>query len=187
MELIRHRRSVKPALFASGEVEESVIDTMLESARWAPTHAMTQPWRFVVYSGTGIEGFIRFRQELYKKVTPPEQFNALKYEKIRTGSEKCSHIILMGMKRQATQKLAEWEELAAVSSAAQNMQLVATAMDTASYWSTGAMSTHPGMLELLGLSDGDKALGMLMIGRLGELPETPVRTEVETFTRWVRK
>jgi nitroreductase len=186
-ELIRTRRSVKPGQFAPGRLDDALIHTLLEAARWAPTHAMTQPWRFSVFCDEGIGRFTKFRQEVYRHTTPEDQFSQVKFDKIEGGADKCSHIILMGMKRQESGKLPEWEEVAAVASAAQNMQLMAAAMGIGAYWSTGAMSTHPAMLELLGLSDGDLPLGMLMLGQLGTLPETPERFPEEAFTVWYRK
>ena len=76
---------------------------------------MTQPWRFVVITGDGIERFTTFREEEYRRKNPGEQFNQLKFDKMRAASEKCSHIILIGMKRQESRKLPEWEEVAARS------------------------------------------------------------------------
>lgn len=187
IDLIRQRRSVKPGQFAPGLLDDSIIYEILEAARWAPTHGMTQPWRFAVFCGDGITRFTRYRKEIYRSSTPEDQFNQQKYDKLEAGADKCSHIILMGMKRQESRKLPEWEEVAAVASAAQNMQLMATAMGAACYWSTGGLSTHAGMLELLGLGEGDLALGMLMLGRLGAVPETPERFPVNSFTVWHRK
>jgi nitroreductase len=39
------------AALAAGQVgvPRQVVEQMLEAARWAPTHHLTQPWRFVVY------------------------------------------------------------------------------------------------------------------------------------------
>ena len=186
-ELIRTRRSVKPAQFGPGKVADEVVEAILESARWAPTHGMTQPWRFVVITGDGIERFTTFREEEYRRKNPGEQFNQLKFDKMRAASEKCSHIILIGMKRQESRKLPEWEEVAAVSSALQNMQLCATAYGVACYWSTGAMSTDPSMLSWLELGPDDLALGMLMLGQRGEEVAAPERHPQENFVRWQRK
>lgn len=49
--LIRHRRSVFQAEYTGEKVDDAIINQMLENANWAPTHKMTEPWRFIVYTG----------------------------------------------------------------------------------------------------------------------------------------
>src|SRR5262245_46967319 len=51
MDAIRLRRSVKPEKMRSDPVDRALLDQMFEAARWAPTHGMTEPWRFVVFEG----------------------------------------------------------------------------------------------------------------------------------------
>lgn len=36
----------------------SALEQMLEAANWAPTHGRTEPWRFVVLSGEGLQEMI---------------------------------------------------------------------------------------------------------------------------------
>src|SRR5687767_12071401 len=80
--LIRTRRSLKPEKFIKGKiVPDEVIHQILENARWAPTHGLTQPWEFVVFSGEGIVRLARFQQELYKK-NAGEYFTEAKYIKL---------------------------------------------------------------------------------------------------------
>ena len=31
--------------------DSSIIEQILENAKWAPTHGLNEPWRFVVFSG----------------------------------------------------------------------------------------------------------------------------------------
>src|SRR6186997_2050242 len=45
-EAIRSRRTVKA--FDSRAVERETLDELLELARWAPNHNLTNPWRFRV-------------------------------------------------------------------------------------------------------------------------------------------
>lgn len=182
LELFSARRSVKPAQFNGEIIEEETIALMLESARWAPTHALTQPWRFTVIEGEGIPRFTAFMQEAYKTHTPEEKFNVLKYEKLGNSLRACSHIILVGMKRQDIQKLPEWEEIAAVSAAVQNMQLVGHALGAVGYWSTGGVSTHPVMLDWLELGQEDRPLGMLLMGKTDVDVKIPERKTAEAFT-----
>ncbi|MGY8689040.1 MAG: nitroreductase family protein, partial [Verrucomicrobiales bacterium] len=44
--IIRQRRSVKPTMMSPDSVPREMIELMLENANWAPTHGLTEPWRF---------------------------------------------------------------------------------------------------------------------------------------------
>ncbi|MFN3940234.1 MAG: nitroreductase [Chitinophagales bacterium] len=183
--LIRHRRSVKPAHFNGEVVPDDIIAQMLENARWAPTHALTQPWRFTVIGGNGLQTFATLQQKLYTESTPSEMFNQNKFEKLATAVLQSSHIILVGMQRQITENLPEWEEIAAVAAAVQNMLLTAAAYHIGAYWSTGGMTKHPDIKKLMGLGEKDKCLGMLHVGMLSvEMPDQP-RQPIADKIQWV--
>jgi len=68
-ELVRQRRSVYPKDYTGAIVPDSVIEQMLENANWAPNHKLTEPWRFVVFTGTGLKALAAFQSECYKQVT----------------------------------------------------------------------------------------------------------------------
>jgi nitroreductase len=74
--IIRGRRSQFPAQFKENDpVADSIIEEILENANWAPTHKLTQPWRFIVYTGAGLKTFGDYQAEMYKmraeKTAPP--------------------------------------------------------------------------------------------------------------------
>lgn len=184
-QLIERRRSVKPAFYNQKPVDDKIVRQMLENAKWAPTHGMTEPWRFVVFTGDGLEQFAAFQSALYKETTAPELFNENKYQKMRTTPQKASHLILIGMKRQLLGKIPENEEICAVACAVQNMMLTATAYGIGSYWSTGGMTYHPEMKNFLGLESSDKCLGMLYIGNYDAAEFNSSRSPIAEKTRWV--
>ena len=64
-ETIRNRRSISPQFYKAGKIPDELLMSILESARWAPTHKKTQPWRFVV---------IRDDARNHYKVIPLSQF-----------------------------------------------------------------------------------------------------------------
>ena len=51
---ISGRRSVFPKELEDEEVNRDEIMRLLEAARWAPTHKVTEPWRFVVVQGEAL-------------------------------------------------------------------------------------------------------------------------------------
>jgi len=52
-EIIRARRSVYPAQFIEKPIAKKVIQNLLENANHAPTHRLTEPWRFKVFIADG--------------------------------------------------------------------------------------------------------------------------------------
>lgn len=183
--IVRHRRSIKPERYTGVAVADEIVHEMLENARWAPTHALTEPWRFFVFTGDGLQKFAHFQSELYKTITAPDQFNENKYNGLRNTPLKASHIILIGMSRQETQKIPVMEEIAAVSCAVQNMMLTATAHGIGSYWSTSGVVFKPEMKTFLGLGENDQCLGMLYIGNYnGEVIDS-TRKPISDKSEWI--
>ena len=69
-EVIRNRRSITPEKFSARKVHREQIELMLNNAIWAPTHGMTQPWRFRVFLNEGMDVLRTFIPELYQNATP---------------------------------------------------------------------------------------------------------------------
>ena len=54
---IRGRRTIKPAdMTPDRTLDTQLVNELLENACWAPTHGMTEPWKFLVYSGETRQG-----------------------------------------------------------------------------------------------------------------------------------
>ena len=162
--IIKNRRSTKPSDLNGKKIDNAVIKQLLELADWAPTHARTEPWRFIVYEAGAKKAFCFDHAELYKANTDPEKFTTAKYQKIIENGEAASHIILVYMKRSLTNTIPAIEEVAAVSSAIQNILLGAEALNISSFWSTGGMAHHSSFKKYLGLGDEDVVMGLLFLG-----------------------
>ena len=59
-EVIKNRRSIAPEKFSSRQVHREQIELLLNNAIWAPSHGMTQPWRFKVFMGDGRKRIAEF-------------------------------------------------------------------------------------------------------------------------------
>ncbi|POM67029.1 Hypothetical protein PHPALM_17030 [Phytophthora palmivora] len=167
-ELIAERRSIFPPDFDNERpVPRDVLNKMLASANWAPTHGKTEPWRFVVFES-------------------PEK--RLEYKKIIFNCTASSHVIAICMKRQKSGKIPEWEEMCSVACAVQNMHLVATAHGIGAYWSSGPPITMAQeMKDHLNLGEEDKCLGLFYIGVPKEDVKVPkgVRKPIADKVTWV--
>ncbi len=163
--MLRTRRSMFVAQFdPSYTIADDVIETILENANWAPTHKMTEPWRFTVFSGEGKAKFAQFQADLYKaRAEKNDNFNEAVYQKMLENPLKASHIIAIGMKRSGA--VPEMEEIAAVSMAVQNMYLTASAYGLAAYWGTGGVTFYEEAKPFFGLEPQDMLMGFFFIAK----------------------
>ena len=186
-EVIRDRRSIYTNLFSGEEINESIIEDMLENARWAPTHKLTEPWRFAVFSGEGRERLARYQAALYmEKGQTKRNFDQVKYQKLLTKPLECSHIIAIGMHRDRDERIPEIEEVCAVAAAVQNMWLTASAHRFGCYWSTGGITFYKNVGEFFGWEKEDQLLGFLYMGvpRISKWPSgkrSPITEKVKWF------
>jgi nitroreductase len=164
-EIIENRRTIKPEEFNGSLIPEPVVEEILASANWAPTHGLTEPWRFFVFSGKdGVHQFGKLHADLYLQETPTEQFLQKKYDTFLQKPERSSHVIVLVMKRGDKDNIPEQEELAATACAVQNMLLMASAHRLAVYWGTGGMCYHPALKKHFGLREQDMVMGFLYMG-----------------------
>lgn len=185
--LIRHRRSVFPKQFSGKVIDREVIEQILENANWAPSHGKTEPWRFVVFTGKGLKELGNFQSELYKKITPDDQFEQKKFDKLANNPLMASHVIAIGMSRQASEKIPEIEEIEAVACAVQNIYLTATAYGVGGYWGSGGITYREEAKDFFGLDTQDKLLGFFYLGYPAEPPKEGQRGDVKDKVVWVEE
>jgi nitroreductase len=183
--LIRHRRSVFPDQYSGNEVDKKIIEQILYNATWAPSHGMTEPWQFFVFSGEKKKELAQIQADLYKKNTPPEKFKQEKYDKFFRTHHLASHIIAICMKRQISKQIPEIEEIASVACAVQNMYLTATAYKIGCYWSTGGMTYMEEAKDFFGLGENDRLMGLFFIGEIAEPSEDSERTNIQEKVFWL--
>lgn len=182
-ELIRKRRSIFPKTYSSRPIEREVIEQVLENANWAPTHRFTEPWRFKVIVGSGLERLATALSSWYKENTPEESFLETKFNKLKNKPLKAACIIAICMKRDPEERVPEWEELAATACAVQNMWLTCSAYGVGCYWSTPAAALN--LNEFLSLEEGERCLGLFYMG-YHDMPEIPGKREpITDKTIWI--
>jgi nitroreductase len=166
------------------KIPNGQVAELLELADWAPTHAFTEPWRFVVYENPA--EFCKQHAEIYKQGVKAEDFNEAVYNNLAHQGDKVSHVIVTIMKRGDVPKIPPFEEIAAVSSAIQNILLGATALNIASFWSTGGAILKPAMKEFLQLRDEDNVIGVLYLGYADQHPEGKRTVPLEEKVTWIK-
>ena len=69
-EIIKNRRTIYPQFYSSRKVHKEIIEHLLQNSTWAPTHGMTQPWRFKVFTEESRKILSDTLSMLYKQLTP---------------------------------------------------------------------------------------------------------------------
>ena len=167
-ELIKTRRSIFPKTYIQKPISKEIIEQILENANWAPTHKLTEPWRFKVFRGDALEQLGIKLSEIYRANTPAEKFSEMKFKKTQKKALQSDTIIAICMQRDPKESIPEWEEIASVGAAVQNMYLTCTAYNIGCYWSSPGTIKY--LNEYLKLQDGEKCLGFLYMG-YHEMPE----------------
>lgn len=167
-EILAQRRSFYPAQFSGAQIEEDTIHKLLQSANWAPTHKYTEPWRFKVFSGSGLHRLIDFQLDYYLKNTPKEEQKETKISRIQDRKNQISHSIAIVMHRDTQERVPELEELCSVACAVQNIYLSCLNKGIGGYWSTGAFAFSTETSAFLKLEENERCLGFFQLGVLQE-------------------
>ena len=167
-QLIRSRRSIFPNTYTDTPIPREIIEEILENANWAPTHRMTEPWRFKIFRGNKLQDLSTYLGEWYKNNTPAEKYSDIKYRKTLKKPLQSSCVIAICMQRDPKESVPEWEEVAAVACAVQNMWLSCTAYNIGCYWSSPKSIIEAG--DFLELKEGERCLGLFYMGYF-DLPE----------------
>lgn len=181
--LLRKRRAIFPKSYTDQAISKEIILEILENANWAPTHRLTEPWRFKVFTGEGLEKLALYMGDFFKKNTSADQFTQEKYEKSMENPRRSACVIAICLQPDAENRIPEWEELASVAMAVQNMWLTCTAYNIGSYWSSPRAALEAN--EFLGLKEGERCLGLFYMG-YHNMPEVPgKRTPIANKVEWI--
>ncbi|WP_131538051.1 nitroreductase family protein [Pedobacter nototheniae] len=181
--VIKERRSIFPASYIQKEIPVEVINQILETANYAPTHKLTQPWRFTVIRKDGKAKLGAELGRLYKNLVTEQQFLQKKYDSFAEKTNQADCIIAINML--VSGKVPEWEELAAVSCAVQNMALTAESLNVGAYWSSPPLIHDLG--DFLGLKENEKCIGLFYMGYHNEKPWEPNRTSMAEKINWIEE
>lgn len=170
-----------PASYIEKEISIEAIQNILESANYAPTHKLTQPWRFVVIRKEAKAKLGAELGRIYKSEVSEANFLQKKYDSFAEKTAQADCIIAINM--QISGKLPEWEELASVACAVQNMALTAESLEIGAYWSSPPLIHHLG--EFLSLKEKTQCIGLFYMGYYnGEKPQIN-RTPMEEKVSWM--
>ncbi len=162
---IRLRRSIKPEQLKPDPIPRALIEKILEAANWAPSHKLTEPWRFTVFTGKGrlqlVEAILRGLAEGEQATLPLNDPRRLKLSDKFTNAPVSIAIICAPSDKA---NVLEHEELCSTAMAVQNMHLAAQSMGLAGFWSSGKKSFTPEVAQELGVQAPARCLGFFFVG-----------------------
>ena len=88
------------------------------------------------------------------------------------------------MQRDPNESVPEWEEIASVSMAVQNMWLVSTELNIGSYWSSSKLVSY--VHEFIKLKEGEKCLGIYYMGHFDKKATKYIRGSYEDKVCWFK-
>lgn len=162
---IRSRRTHKA--FRPEPVEPELLGELLELARWAPNHNLTNPWRFRVL---GAESLGRLKEAAGKEA-------AAKLDRAPT-LVVCS-CVLTG------DPVQDEEDLHATGIAAYIVLLAAHSRGLAGYWRTPSVLREAEGRTAVGLADGERFVGLIHLGRPVQEKEPPERLPPEAVVEFL--
>jgi nitroreductase len=158
---IRNRRTHKR--YGADPVDEATLMELLDLARFAPNHKLTQPWRFRVL-GPETRALI--------DVAAGEK-EAMKLRRAPT--------LVLATAKLSGDPPTDEEDLHATACAVYAVLLGATARGLASYWRTPAAFSEPAVRSLLGLGEDERVVALIHLGPSEGDPPAKEREPLEAF------
>ena len=180
MEAIRSRRTIGKS---TGDVPRETIRELIEAATWAPNHKLTQPWRFVVLTGSARERL----GEVWGRVAAAKA-DAAARDAVREGEAKkplrAPAVIVVSARTDSNPVTAE-EDLAATAAAVQNLLLAAHAHGLSAAWKTGKIVYSSEVKAFLGLEPSDRIVAFVYLGAVSSEASTPRARFIDSTITWM--
>ena len=168
-------------------VPRTLTERIREGAVPAPTHRITEPWRFHVFTSKGRGELARARAEIARLQAEAEgEDEELAAGRISRERKKAfrAPVVVAVICESGRDEVETLENYAACAAAVQNMLLTAHALGLGAMWRTGPVAYHDHMREFLDLEEGDKVVAHLYLGfpDMGERPRR--RAPAKEKTVW---
>jgi nitroreductase len=162
---IRTRRTHKA--YRPEQVSRETLEELLELARWAPNHHLTNPWRFRVIGPRALERL--------KEAAGPE--SASKLDRAPT--------LVVCSCRLVGDPIQDEEDLHATACAAYIVLLAAHARGLAGYWRTpDVLRTEEGR-EAVGLAEEERFVSLLHLGEPVQEQRPPERAPAVDYVTFL--
>ena len=162
-------------------VPKEILRELLLNANHAPTHKLTEPWRFRVFLGDARYKLGAFLAEKYAEITPAA--TPAQAEKIRIKPGQCGAVLAIILHRDPALRVPEWEEVAAVACAIQNLWLSLEQYGLGGYWSTPSLCQFLG--EHVSLKENERCMGFFYLGYCEPSDRIIAKKPIEEKIAWI--
>jgi nitroreductase len=162
---IRSRRTHKA--YGDEPVDRETLDELLELARWAPNHNLTNPWRFRVIGPQALAKL--------KDAAGPE--GAAKLD--RAPTLVCASVVQTG------DEIQDEEDLLAAGVASYIVLLGAHARGLAGYWRTPGVLRTPEGRAAVGMGEDERFVGLIHLGPARQEKDAPDRLATGDFVTYL--
>lgn len=198
--VIKNRRSIRE--FKAKPVSETLIRTLIDAARYAPSNNNRQAWKFLVITSSGLKHKMAYaiRNQWQKKVSglndiQPEarqygnNFNffvsapaviAVLYKKIPLVAEQ-----IIGRKSGNKERFSG--EIISASMAAQNLLLMAYALGLGACPMSGPLIAEALLKKIVKMPSSYNICCLIPVGWPKKPPRAPVRKDIDEIIEFVRK
>ena len=173
-QIIKERRTIKK--FKEERVPTEEIIDILEVAKYAPNHKMTEPWRFILFQKEQMaifaDAFEKAALHKHGEVHARAQAKSAHYR------EDIPMTLVVTMEESTDEKT--WDEdFGAVSALIQNIQLAAWARGIGMIWRTNRYIYEDTFKEAIGVQPNERIVATLMIGYPDFIPPAKERTPIQ--------
>ena len=165
-EAIRTRRTHKA--YTKEPLERETLDELLELARWAPNHNLTNPWRFRVVGPEALERL--------KQAAGPE--SAPKLDRAPT-------LVVASAVQIGDDPVRDQEDLNAAAAATYILLLAAHARGLAGYWRTPEVLRTEEGKRAVGVPADERILGLVYLGHPCQDKTPPERQSPDEYVTYL--
>ena len=160
LELIKSRRSIRK--YTAHPVDDSLVEKILESGRWAPSGLNNQPWRFAVITDAALRDRIS---------------SLTRYAGVVKRAP-----VLIAVFLAAADSYHRVKDIQGIGACLQNMLLEAHSLGLGAVWLGEIIKSNKEVKEVLGLSS---ELELMAVVALGHPDEKPRQTKRRTLDELV--
>jgi nitroreductase len=162
---IRDRRTHK--VFGPEPVDRATLDELLELARWAPNHHLTNPWRFRVLGPASLERL--------KEAAGPQAAGKL---------DRAPTLVAVTVLRHED-PVQDEEDLCAAACAAYAVLLGAHGRGLAGYWRTPGVLREEAGRAALGIGPDERFVALIHLGHPRQDKDAPERAPVRDVATYL--
>ena len=175
-QILRERRTAHH--FNDEDIPQSLIENAVESMRWAPNHYLTEPWRVYLLGSEVKNQIISLNTDIVKgsKGEKAAEIKAARWNEIP------GWLLVNCLKSE--DELRQTEDYAACCCGIQNLSLSFWADGIGVKWTTGEVTRHPRLPNIVGFNAQEESVvGLLWFGVPKEVAQQKRKTIDHYFFR----